>query len=176
MLHAAHWSSIYLSVSLSKQAIAFWQSSCKPGSSALSTSRLSPPLRKLSRKCFIMKQRKRSIFCLKGNVQLCLRRTDYSFVWCFLNIEIAHSCWTETLLITFTYFGLSPFEMYKKFIYSSKCNIFQHSTCLGSSLFTQYVLVLWTPSVTSRVKGKGVGRVRVSFASCGKGNYTFHFF
>lgn len=35
-----------------------------------------------------------------------------------------------------------PLEMYKKFIYSSKCNVFQHSTLLGHSLFKQYVLVL----------------------------------
>lgn len=32
--------------------------------------------------------------------------------------------------------------MYKKFIYSSKCNVFKHSTFLGHDLFKQYVWVL----------------------------------
>lgn len=128
----------------------------------------SPPLRKLMRKCFIVKQRKRNIFWPKGNVQLCSGKE-------IIHIELAHSCWIETLKITFTYFCLTPFEMYKKFIYSSKCNVFKHSAFLGHSLFKQYVWVLWSLSVTNRVKDKRVGGWESLLTSCGKGNYTFHF-
>lgn len=74
---------------------------------------------------------------------------------------------------SFTYFCLTPFEMYKRFIYSSKCNVFKHSTFLGHSLFKQYVWVLWPLSqVEWGVRG---WEDKAVLASCGKGNYTFHF-
>lgn len=49
----------------------------------------------------------------------------------------------------------NPFEMYKKFIYSSKCNVFKHSTFLGQ--FVQAICLGLVITVTSRVRGRRVG-------------------
>lgn len=99
-----------------------------------------PALWILTRKCFIVKQEKKH-FLAQRKCSVMLRKTNYSIIWCFLNVEVAHLCWTETWKIIFTYVCLNPFEMYEKFICSSKCNDFKHSTFLGHSLFKQSLVI-----------------------------------
>lgn len=62
--------------------------------------------------------------------------------------------------------------MYKKFIYSSKCNVFKNSAFLG-----QFVLsdMFWSRDWCLSQVGKSGGGQELVLTRCSKGNYTFHF-
>lgn len=69
------------------------------------------PLRKLMRKCFIVKQEKETFSDSKEMFSYV--QENWLFMWCYLYNEIAHTCWTETLKKTFTYFCLTPLKCIK---------------------------------------------------------------